>query len=147
MRFHTGTTRALILGSILLFLQACNGTDGSELLTTPHFPQQGERDYVMEALLEGELVLEGGCLRVKSEYGEDHLLIWPPGVRLTVDGRDVVISNGSGVSLAVGEESRVGGGEASLAHAQTFVTEPLPSDCPGPYWVVGEIPASGSVAR
>ena len=51
------------------------------------------------------------------------------------------------MSLSVGEEISIGGGEAPLSEAQTFVEEPLPSDCPGPYWVVGEIPAQGGAAR
>ena len=64
----------------------------------------------MEALIEGDLVLEDGCLRVDSIHGTDPLLIWPKGFELTVDGRDIRISNDSGVSLSVGQEVRIGGG-------------------------------------
>lgn len=109
-----------------------------------HFPQQhGEgRSVIYEALLKGELVLENGCIRARTTDGlSDHLLIWPPGFQLSVDGQDVRISNESGVSLTVGQEIRIGGGELRLAHVQPLVEEPVPSDCPGPYWLVGEIPA------
>ena len=108
----------------------------------PHFPQmrEGAINIVMEALLEGELVLENGCIRAKSKGGADRLLIWPERFKLSVDGRDIRISDDSGVSLSVGEEIRIGGGEKKLAYVQLVVEQPLPNDCPGPYWIVGEVP-------
>ena len=113
--------------------------DGSELSTPPHFPQQREGLDVLEALLEGQLVLEDGCLRATSVNGTDYLLIWPHGYELTVDGQEIRIRDGSGVSLSVGEEVRIGGGTRKLAHVRTLVEQPLPDDCPGPYWIVGEV--------
>ena len=95
----------------------------------------------MEAQLEGELVLENGCLRVKSMDGTGHLLIWPQRYKLSVDGADIRISDDLGLSLSVGEEVRIGGGEKSLARLHTLVEPAIPDDCPGPYWIVGEIPA------
>ena len=94
----------------------------------------------MEALLEDELTLEHGCLRAKKIDGVDFLLIWPPGFELGVDGGDIRISDDSGASLTVGEKVRIGGGGALLSHVQILVEPPLPRDCHGPYWVVGEIP-------
>ena len=113
-----------------------------ELSTNPHFPQMREDGDAMDALLVGDLVLENGCLRLQSMDGTDHLLIWPLRFELTVDGQNIRISNDSGVSLSVGEEIGFGGGEMPLAHLQTLVEEPVPNDCPGPYWVIGEIPAN-----
>ena len=143
-----------LLGIVLLSMVACNEADGPELLASPHFPQQQENMDVMEALLEGELVLEEGCLRTKSKGGTDYLLIWPHGFKLSVDGPDIRITDDSGLSLSVGEEIRIGGGEVPLAHVQTLVEQPVPDDCPGPYWVVGEVPiptgaqeSSGPVAQ
>ena len=94
----------------------------------------------MEADHKGELVLENGCLRSTSIGGTDYLLIWPKGFELTVDGQDIRVSDDSGVSLSVGEELRIGGGEKPLAWLQPFVEQPFPNDCPGPYWVVGNVP-------
>ena len=109
----------------------------------PHFPQlrEGAMNFVMEADLEGELILENGCLRAKSKGGADRLLIWPQRFKLSVDGRDIRISDDSGVSLSVGEEIRIGGGEKKLGFVQLVVKQPLPNDCPGPYWIVGEVPS------
>ena len=136
------TTKILILGIVLLSMMACKEADGPELLTNIHFPQVREDGASPAALLKGELVLEGGCLRVKSLDGTDHLLIWPQRFKLSVDGRDIRISADSGVSLSVGEKISIGGGEVPLRFLQTLVEQPVPSDCPGPYWLVGEVPGS-----
>ena len=143
-----------LLGIVLLSMVACNEAGGTELLASPHFPQQRENMDVMDADLEGELALEEGCLRTKSKGGTDYLLIWPHGFKLSVDGPDIRIGDDSGVSLSVGEEIRIGGGEVPLAHVQTLVEQPVPDECPGPYWVVGEVPiptgaqeSSGPVAQ
>ena len=113
----------------------------------PYFPQQREDGDALDAQLVGELVLENGCLRGKSIDGTDHLLIWPQRFKLTVAGGDIRISDDSGVSFNVGEEIRVGGGEMPLAHLQTLVKQPVPNDCPGPYWVIGEVPISSSASH
>ena len=120
-------------------MAACKEVGGPELTTAPHFPLLREETIVMEAALKGELVLENGCLRVKSVNGAGYLLIWPKRHKLTVDGQDIRIIADSGISLSVGEEIRIGGGTLSLAHVPTLVEQPLPSDCPGPYWVVGDV--------
>ena len=108
-------------------------------LTNPHFPWLRRDGDVMEADLRGELVLENGCLRIKRMGGTNYLLIWPQRFKLSVDGRDIRVSDDSGVSLSVGEEIRIGGGEVPRAHVQTLVDRPLPDDCPGPDWIVGEV--------
>ena len=76
---------------------------------------------VMEAELEGELVLENGCLRAKSMNGAlTAFSYWPQSFKLSVDGGDTLISDDSGVSLSVGEKIRIGGGELKLACVQTL---------------------------
>ena len=141
MRSHQGITRTLILGIVLLSVVACNEADGTESTTNPHFPQMREDGDIMEALHVGELVLDNGCLRSRNIDGTDYLLIWPQRFELTVDGQDIRISDDSGVSLSVGQEIGFGGGEMPLDHLHTLVEQPVPNDCPGPYWIVGEIPA------
>ena len=136
------TTKILILGIVLLSMMACKEADAPELLTNIHFPQVREDGASPDALLEGELTLEGGCLRVTRPSGFGHLLIWPQRFKLSVDGRDIRIIGDPGVSLSVGEQISIGGGEVSLRFLQTLVEQPVPSDCPGPYWLVGKVPGS-----
>ncbi len=95
----------------------------------------------LEALLVGELVSENGCLRVRSIDGADFLLIWPNTSEMADDGRGVRVIDDSGASLSfsVGDEMRMGGGITPFSHVQTIVVQPIPSNCPGPYWLVGEI--------
>ena len=87
---------------------------------------------VLEGRLEGNLVLKDGCLRLESMSGTDPLLIGPKRFRLTVDDRGIHISDDSGVSLSVGEELRIGGGEVPLASLQSLAEQPVLNDCPGP---------------
>ena len=90
-----------------------------------------------EALLIGELTSDNGCLRVRTIDGADYLLIWPNTAEMTADGQGV--RAGVSLTFSVGDEMRMGGGEAKFSHVQKIVQQPIPSDCPGPYWLVGEI--------
>ena len=112
------------------------------LSADPHFPQLREDGDVMDALFHGAFVLRHGCLRAENrDSADDYLLIWPQRFKLSVEGQDIRVSDGSGVLLSVGEHVRIGGGEVPLAHVQTLVEQPIPDDCLGPYWIVGEVPA------
>ena len=108
-------------------------------IQTPYFPRLVEQRSLMEARTQGELVLENGCIRLKDMGNTDYLLIWPPRFELTVDGEDIRIRDDSGVSLSVGETIIPGGGEKKIAHLKTMVEPPIPTHCPGPYWVIGQI--------
>ena len=58
----------------------------------------------------GELVLDGGCLQLKSEYST-HPIIWPAGFTPHVEGGVVEVRNGSGRTIArVGDDIAGGGG-------------------------------------
>ena len=128
-----------LLTIALLSIAACAEPEP----TNPNLPQFRETpDSYMEALLVGELVSENGCLRVRTERGSDHLVIWPYASEMTADGQGVRvrISDGSEATLSVGEEVRVGGGSSPLSYVQRRVAQPIPSNClGGPYWVAGEI--------
>lgn len=115
-------------------------------------PPQGER-VLMEALLEGELRLVNGCLRVGEEYAgqEGELIIWPPGFwAAAVDGVIVVYDAAGQAVAGVGDWVSFGGGEVfQLFQSPTAidsVVEQPPAECPGPYWVVGEIALEPAVA-
>ena len=109
-------------------------------IQTPYFPRLVEQRTLMEAETQGKLVLENGCIRLKRVSKNGRLLIWPPRFELTVDGEDIRIRDDSGVSLSVGETIKLGGGEKKIAYLKTMVEPPIPDHCPGPYWVIGEIP-------
>ena len=115
-------------------------------------PPEGER-VLMEALLEGKLRLVNGCLRVGEEYAgqEGELIIWPPGFwAAAVDGVIVVYDAAGQAVAGVGDWVSLSGGSVPrLFQSPTAidsVVEQPPAECPGPYWVVGEITSEPAVA-
>ncbi|MBA7617211.1 hypothetical protein ES703_24523 [subsurface metagenome] len=102
-----------------------------------HFPQLKTRSgSFMLALLVGELTLDDGYLRVG-----DSLIIWQPDYFVNNnDGTIEVLDRNGDVVARVGEEVRMGGGEIKpIEHINKLLKEPLPQDCEGPYWLMGEI--------
>ena len=134
------------------FLQPANPTAermtaepvGEEGLPTPYFPQlaapMSER---MMALLEGELVLVDGCIRVDDGYSSP-LLIWPHGFRVEVEGEVVRVWDDTDRLVGmVGEPVTMGGGEYPIGdiyerHVEKLIGEPPSDNCPGPFWLVGD---------
>lgn len=104
-----------------------------------HFPQQANTpNAYLAALIGGELVLANGCLRVGTADGNSSLLVWDPSFSIREDQGVVQIINGAGeVVASVGDLVIIGGG---FVPKPTYMelTEPLPEDCPGPYWLVGD---------
>lgn len=108
-----------------------------------HFPQMKHTVGGMEALLEGELVLENGCLRVRSAHGSadepSSLIIWD--LRFSTRTEDGVVqlidSQTGNVLASVSDFVRLGGGYISTPTYLGLVA-PVPEDCPGPYWLVSE---------
>ena len=96
-----------------------------------------------EALLTGNLEYEENeCWRVASE-GTSFLIVWPHGFTATamIGAPQVLDANGEAVGTA-GMEISLGGGAREGDVATAFEEEhpDLPLDqCPGPYWVVGEV--------
>ncbi len=106
----------------------------------PLFPQQFAPDPMgaREALITGDLVLDGHCLRlVADQGGESYLLLWPSRVRLVSDPRVAVVDGAGSVLVRVGERIAAGGGVVeTLSSTDITPTPPLP--CEGPYWAVGD---------
>lgn len=103
------------------------------------FPRQSPgREATYEALVEGRLVLEDGCLRVDTP-GESYLVLWPPRAELHRNPTRVTDPE-TGATAEVGEPVRLSGGEVSL---RPFILErletPPPERCPGPYWLAGHL--------
>jgi len=109
------------------------------------FPRQqpvaGIRE-VMMALLQGKLTAADGCLYVDDSNSDtSYLLVWPPDFTLSMEADAVLLFNGAGEVVArVGEEVRLSGGEVkSVRYLDELVRQSLPADCPGPYWIVGDV--------
>lgn len=123
-----------------LLVSACTSQATGTLSPISHFPQQINTPNVyMQALIKGELILKNDCLRVSDLHGNSILLIWRPGfsTRMEQEIVQVVDSNTGNVLASVGDFVAVGGG---FDDNPTWMglNEPLPEDCPGPYFIVGE---------
>ncbi len=112
---------------------------------TIYLPKQPPTAESMAALMEGELVEVNGCLRVTDEgYKDGFLVLWPYHADIRVAEDRIEVLNGAGQAVArVGQPLRLGGGamesSASMARLDEVIPGlPLPN-CPGPYWVAGEL--------
>ena len=111
------------------------------------FPRQPAGDGgVMEALVEGSLMREEGCLRIGMENDPDgsFLVLWPATASLLVapDGLIEVLDSEGRVVGRVGETIRLGGGAmedpASVVFWDAQIDGMPIMVCPGPYWVAGQ---------
>lgn len=106
-------------------------------MLTPFFPTQKERQAVaMQALITGELKLEGKCLKV-----DDNLIVWPYGYSLKIQDDTIKILNEKGKLMAiVGEIVKLGGGQVGTNEsALEELSEYQNKDCKGPLWIVGKV--------
>ena len=130
---------AYLLVSISVALVLLSTVACSEPANPPNFPQVRGNPDGLGALLVGELVSENGCLRLRRiDEGNDYLILWHQTADMTADGLGVRITNESGVSssFSVGEKLRMGGGVTrNLDDVQESLVQPIPGNCPGPYWV------------
>jgi hypothetical protein len=133
---------------IILLITACanqvTSADSSSSTSPPShgssFPQQINTPVAyMDALLTGELVVINGCLWVKDNYGNNPiLLIWPPGFSAQAEQGIIQVLDSTGKRVAsVGDWIEVGGGQVPTPTYLGLI-DPLPENCPGPYWLVGE---------
>ncbi len=107
------------------------------------FPQLRARSAMfMTALLQGQLVMVNGCLRVVTGYDpQGNLILWQPDYfpTLTESGIEILDRNGQ-VVARVGESITLGGGGIQASEDTTRqLREPIPSTCAGPYFLMGEI--------
>ncbi|HEX2095338.1 MAG TPA: hypothetical protein VHG28_23280 [Longimicrobiaceae bacterium] len=110
----------------------------------PQLAPAAEREYP-SALLEGTLLLDGGCLRVRaSEGGTSYLVVWPPQAELNASSGTVrVLDSHSRVAAQAGGPIRLGGGEVdSSVPVLRALRTPLPTGCPGPLWLASSIVAT-----
>lgn len=124
---------------ILLIVTACSDKSITTSSPAPFFPQQSDpKPDFMDALLVGELVLVDSCLRIMDTDDNNYLPIWPQGFSLRMEKNIIQIVDDMGQIVAqVGDKLEVSGGEMPAEHITEYSAQPIPSDCPGPYWIVG----------
>jgi len=109
-----------------------------------YFPQLAPMEEMPVALMYGQLVNDVGCLRVvANEGGESYLVLWPAEVNVIAASDALVIQDVNGEIVArVDQQIGLVGGEYKQQDWVAGLLEPghgLPNDCPGPYWLAGEI--------
>jgi hypothetical protein len=90
------------------------------------------------ALMQGQLVIDNGYLKLKaaSGFGEGTLIIWPPGSKLETQEGVLTIVNREGTVIAgVGENLKIGGGVLTAETVLKYTGQSPPEDCKGPYWL------------
>jgi hypothetical protein len=105
---------------------------------------QTRSPFHMAALLIGELVVEEGCLRVRGEtetqegaISISYLIIWQADYFLTENnGRLQILDETGAVVAEVGETIYLGGGNVPSVD-ESYLREPIPPACTGPYWAMG----------
>jgi hypothetical protein len=114
-------------------VETYQGPDGE----TIYFPKQPPVGAYMQALLEGQLVLDpDGCLRVEAMGIYSYLVLWHHDFELRIDGDSIEILDGNGQVVAgVGEAVSMGGGGSSAGSIPDMPIEA----CPEPYWALGDI--------
>ena len=128
-----------------VFYEPLRGEPGFSVTPVPglFFPQLRAQSAVfMTALLEGQLILEDGCLRVVTSYSPNsNLIIWQPDYFPTLNRDQIEILNRDGQIVArVGEQIAMGGGGIQLSDYYTRqLRESIPAICEGPYFLMGGI--------
>jgi hypothetical protein len=142
--------KRILLISIVLILIVFLAKAFYGIATAPplgaHFPQEIKPPsvYIDTLWIEGKLVLDNGCLRVSRAKnllaGDNFLLIWDPRFSTrTEQGIVQVIDSGTGEVLAsVGDFVTIGDGGDLTNPTWLWLKQPIPNECPGPYWVIGE---------
>lgn len=92
-------------------------------------------DLALTALAQGRLVIRNGCIRLIGRDSDNGaLVIWPKGSRLVMSGgQQIVIEGSDGAQYIIGQRVSLGGGMGEDV-SNEILTEPLPSDCRGPFF-------------
>lgn len=98
----------------------------------------------MTGLRLGPLTTIDGYLRI-GEGEASRLVVWPPDFEIIRKGDSIwVFYDGHEVEVRVGQAVSLGGGEIVSVDAFDERTgRQVPTGCPGPYWLVGNIGLAG----
>ena len=92
-----------------------------------------------DSMLNGELVIKNGCIRVNSsESDTSYLPIWPYQSKFEMSGDENHVRYWSDELIAsVGEEVSIGGGKiTSVEQLSQNIGNKMDGSCVGPYWIV-----------
>lgn len=99
------------------------------------------------ALIEGQLVLADGCLKVVETVSQNtYTLVFPPDFSAAISGDTVRITSGLVTGdrredlIMIGDAVQFGGGTPGILNDELQKT--VPYNCQGPYWVFGGFPKS-----
>ena len=120
-----------VVGDEVSVGKSLRGDESNSSIFFPRMVHQRGEVIMLQALLEGRLVLRDNCLRVvPTDWPGEYLIIWPPGFAVESDGEHVVVVNGGGNRMAlVGEPVRLSGGFSSSKHVDR-----ADAPCPGEYF-------------
>ena len=104
--------------------------EGSSLIFARQVP--GTWSDELSISTEGELILDGDCLRIDDE--ERHMTIWPPLFAPHMENGQIEIRDGDGGTVA-----RVGDRLEMTGFGSRLMRPHYADRCPGPYWTVGRI--------
>lgn len=140
----------LIMPISSLFLASCHFADVVKLNPDIFIARyesniEGEEEH-MEALLEGVLVVQEKCLRIKSfESQTFYTPIWSPVStqrhQIIISDETLTIYDHEVLKATLNQNIVIAGGEVI---DRTQINASIPEQCPGPYWLVGEWPVEKS---
>jgi hypothetical protein len=113
----------------------------TEVSSVTYFPVQKDGYEALAypmALMQGQLVIDNGYLKLKAAggSGEGTLIVWPPGSKLETQDGVCTIVNREGTAIArVGENLKIGGGVMTAETVLKYTGQSPPEDCKGPYWL------------
>lgn len=112
-----------------------------------HFPQliNMPNAYYDLPPIEGKVVLENGCLRISAiketwAGADNFLIIWDARFSTRREQGVVQITNSltNEVLASVGDYAVVAGNKIDKETMPSELKEPIPDECSGPYWLIGE---------
>lgn len=137
--------RIVLIGIMIILvwlIMACSSRKPSKTVVTSVPPRVEITAWT--AIAHGKLIQTNGCLQLRSsDFNKDYSLFWPPDFDVTIDGDDVKVISGiitginNEVFLHIGENLVLGGGTVDQLSEENQKLNP--TNCSGPYWVVGSI--------
>ncbi len=130
----------LVVVAGLALLTACAGDQADDEINFLRAKPSDAPD--MAALYEGRLMLSEKCLYLESGDGSlTHAAIWPLEFSLTEGGGVQILNEDEAVVARVGDEIRVGGGEARGFSAEDLEENFIgnAAQCKPPYWRISDV--------
>jgi hypothetical protein len=117
-------------------ISEAESSDGQRVAVAIRYGQQPTEQ--MDALMEGELSLDGTCLGVASEFNDSFIpVVWPAGYSVDFTNGEFILKDDDGAVIArEGEIISMGGGNAP--DPDGTIADVAPADCTfDSYWMSG----------